>query len=203
MNFLNRNFFYLLGLVILGAIVYYFSGIVTYVLIAWVLSMLGNPLVAFLKKHVRLGKFKMGDTTASMLTILLFYLFIAGTILLFVPTIVSQARNLASIDYQAFGEKLREPFAQLDAQMHQIGMLESGESLANATQTLVRKWFKPTLLGDFLEGFIAIAGNMLIAIASITFILFFFLKENDLFTDIIQALVPNEQELKVQNAINE
>jgi predicted PurR-regulated permease PerM len=203
MNFLNRNYLLALGVLVLLGLAYYFSDIVTYILIAWVLSMLGNPLVLFFQNRIRIGRFRMGNSTAAMLTILVFYMCILGIMWLFVPTIVTQARNLANVDYYALGEKLRQPFARMDAQMHQIGMLETGESLATKTQEILSRWFKPTLVGEFLESFIGVAGNLLVTIASVTFILFFFLKENDLFLDIVHALVPNEQEKKVQSAVNE
>jgi len=202
MNFLNRNFLLALGVLILLALAYYFSDIVTYILIAWVLSMLGTPLVLFFQNRIRIGRFRMGSSVAATLTILVFYTSFIGIMWLFVPTIVKQARNLADVDYYALGEKLREPFAQTDARMHQIGMLETGESLATKTQEILSRWFKPTLIGDFLESFIGVAGNLMVTIASVTFILFFFLKENDLFLDIVHALVPNERERNVQSAVN-
>jgi predicted PurR-regulated permease PerM len=203
MNFLSRHFFLILGLLVLGAGVYYFSDIVTYILIAWVLSMLGRPLVIFFQKNIRVGRFRMGSSVASLLTILVFYTIVAGVILIFVPTIAAQARNLAAVDYQALGEKLRAPFSALDAQMHQIGLLEVGQSLATKTQEILSSWFKPTLVGDFVGAFLGVAGNVVVTFASVTFILFFFLKENTLFIDIVHALVPNEQEKKVRIAINE
>lgn len=203
MNFFNRNALYLVGLLLLGAIVYYFSDIVTYILIAWVLSMLGRPLVVFFQKRFRIGKLRMGSTVASLLTILVFYVAIAGVILMFVPTIVVQARNLATVDYQALGEKLRVPFAELDLQLHQIGMLSQEESLATKIQEILSNWFKPTLVGDFLGSFLGVAGNIFVTIVSVSFILFFFLKENTLFMDIIHALVPNEQEKKARSAVQE
>lgn len=202
MNFLNRNFFVILGLLALGAIGYYFSDIVAYMLIAWVLSMLGRPLADVLKKRAKVGRFTMGESTSALLTILVFYAVIAGLILIFVPTMVQQARNLANIDYQALGEKLKDPFFHLDAQLHQIGMLEPGQSLATKTQEILSAWFKPTLIGDFLGTFVGFAGNLLVTFASVTFILFFFLKEDNLFIGIIHALTPNEQEERVQMAVH-
>jgi predicted PurR-regulated permease PerM len=203
MNFINRNFFLILGLCILTAVVYFFSDIVTYILIAWVLSMLGRPLAIWFQKRIKLGKYRMGSSFAALLTILVFYLTIVGVILVFVPTIVEQARNLAAVDYQALGEKLKGPFFDLDTQLHQIGMLESGQSLATKTQELLSNWFKPTLVGDFLGAFLGAAGNVLVTFASVTFILFFFLKENTLFFDIVHAIIPDGQEKKARNAINE
>ncbi len=203
MNALSRNWFWILGVLVLGAICYYFADIVTYLLIAWVLSMLGQPLMVFFLKHLRFGKIRIGTGVAAMLTILTFYGIITGLLLIFVPTMVTQARNLANVDYNALGEKLRGPFTWLDVQMHQLGLIKTEESLGTRTQELLLGWFKPTLLGDFVGSFFGVAGNIVVLLSSVTFILFFFLKENKLFTGIIHAFVPNDLEPKVRRAVQD
>lgn len=201
MSALNRNLLWLLGAAFLIAVGYYFSEIVTYILIAWVLSMLGQPIMAFLQRRVHIGRYHLGPTGASIITIMTFYAVLAGILMAFVPTIVGQARNLSTVDYEALGEKLKGPFSQLDRQLHQIGIFSPGESLANRIQEFLSTWFKPTLVGDFLSTFLSAAGNLLVMFASVSFILFFFLKENNLFLDILHALVPNELEPKVRQAV--
>ncbi len=203
MNFLNRNIFWILGLAALAAIVYYFSNIVGYILIAWVLSMLGRPILVFYRKHLSIGRFRLGPSSAALLTILTFYTMLAGVLLLFVPTIVSQARHLATVDYQALGEKMRPFFFNLDLQLHQIGLLAPNESLALETQKALTNWFQPTLVGDFLGKFLGVAGNVAVTFASVTFILFFFLQDNRLFKGILDAIVPDKQEQKVNTALND
>ncbi len=198
--FINRNLLWLFGLALLAAIVYYFSTIVAYILIAWVLSLLGRRLMVFFRQYLRVGRFGLNKTLAALLTVLTFYGSIAGLLFLFVPTIVQQARHLAGVDYQALGEKLRGPLSWLDLQMHTLGMLHSAESLTTKTQEIIGTWIRPALLGDFLGSFLATAGSMVAALVSITFILFFFLKDNSLFLEMIYALVPNELEEKVRNA---
>jgi predicted PurR-regulated permease PerM len=203
MTWISRNFLYLLGAFILGIAVWYFSDIVTYLLLAWVLSLLGQPLMLFFLKRFRAGRFRVGPTGAALLTMLVFCLVLVGLLLLFVPTIVGQARNLAQMDYTALGEKLRGPFTYIDLQAHELGLLKTGESLATKTQETLINWFKPALVGDFVGSFIAVAGNMVVAISAISFILFFFLKERRLFADMIHAFVPTEQEPKVLHAMQE
>lgn len=199
----NRNLIWLLGAVALAAVFYYFADILTYILLAWVFSMLGRPLMFFFQKRLRIGRFRAGPTTAALLTIVTFYGILVGVLLVFVPTIVAQARNLSTVDYQALGEKLRTPFFHLDVQMHQLGLLSPGESLATKTQEILSAWFKPTLVGDFLGSFLGVAGNVVVTFVSVTFILFFFLQENRLFLDILHAFVSNEQEPKVRHAVQE
>ncbi len=203
MSALNRTFLWILGAAVFAAVVWYFSNIIAYILIAWVLSMLGRPLMVFFQKRVRVGRFHMGPVSAALMTILTFYTALAGILLLFVPTILAQARNLASADYDAIGQRLRDPFYYLDGQLHQIGLLSSGESLATRLQYLLSTWFKPALVGDFLGSFISTAGNVVVTFASVTFILFFFLKENNLFLDMIRTFVPDDEEPKVRHAIQE
>jgi predicted PurR-regulated permease PerM len=203
MSTVFRNFLWFLGVVAVLAIGYYFADILTYILLAWVLSMLGRPVMDFLQKRVRYRSFHLGPTGAAVLTIAGFYLALAGVLMLFVPSIVGQARNLAGVDYQALGEKLRVPFADLDESMHRIGLLKPDESLAVRTQEVLSSFFKPALVGDFVERFLAIAGGILVTLAAVTFMLFFFLKDNTLFIEMLHALVPNEMEDKTIRAVNE
>lgn len=200
---MQRNLLWLLGAAVLAAIVYYFSDILAYLLIAGVLSMLGRPLMDFFQQRIRFRKWRMGPTSATLLTIGCFYLIIVCLLLLFVPTIVSQAKHLASVDYKLLGERLKEPFMNLDQRLHIIGYLETGESLGTRVQESLSTWFKPTMLGDFLSSFLSTAGNVVVTIASVTFILFFFLQDNRLASDIVHALLPNELEDKVQHALSE
>ncbi|MBV6442919.1 MAG: AI-2E family transporter [Haliscomenobacteraceae bacterium CHB4] len=203
MSALNRNLLWLLGSAVFLGVVWYFSDIVAYILIAWVLSMLGRPLMVFFQQRVRIGRIRMGPTSAALLTILTFYLVLAGLLMMFVPTIVAQARNLSSVDYHALGEKWKGPFLNLDIQMHYIGLLQPGESLATKLQEALSTWFKPTMLGDFLGSFLSTAGSVVVTFASVTFILFFFLKEKSLFLGMLHAFVPDEQEVKVRHAVQE
>jgi len=203
MSALNRNLFWIIGTVLFASLVWYFSDIVAYILIAWVFSMLGRPLMVFFQKRIRAGRFRMGPTSAALLTIFTFYSVLGGLLMMFVPTIAAQARNLSTVDYQALGEKWKDPFLNLDIQMHDIGLLQPGESLATKLQDILSTWFKPTLVGDFLGSFLSTAGNVVVTFASVTFILFFFLKEKNLFLEILHAFVPDEQEAKVRHAVQE
>ena len=203
MNFLTRNIYWILGAIVLAGVVYYFSDIVSYILIAWVFSMLGRPILVFYRKHISIGRFRLGPSAAAILTILTFYAMLVGVIMMFVPTLVSQARNLAAVDFQALGDKMRPIFFNFDLQLHQIGILSPDESLAMKTQEALTSWFKPTLVGDYLGAFLGVAGNVAVTFASVTFILFFFLQDSRLFNGIFQSFIPEEQKQKVQSVMVE
>ncbi|MEQ1745038.1 MAG: AI-2E family transporter [Saprospiraceae bacterium] len=193
----------ILGAAAVLAVAYYFSDIVAYLLIAGVLAMLGRPIKHFFERRIRFRGWKMGPAGATVLTMLSFYLVIAGLLMLFVPTIMAQVQHLASVDYSALGEKLKGPFTDWDTQLHQVGLLAPDQSLGKRTQELLSGWFKPTMLSDFVGGFLATAGNVAVAFASISFILFFFLKDDSLSVSILHAFVPAKLESKLANAVED
>lgn len=91
-----------LSMIIVGAVLYYLSDIVTYVLIAWALSMIGAPVISFLRKST-------GRTAAAIITLAGFVIVFLTLIWIFIPPLVTQAKNLANIDYNRIINVLEEP----------------------------------------------------------------------------------------------
>jgi predicted PurR-regulated permease PerM len=101
-KFDNRYLLAIIPLAIVGLLVYNFSDILTYVLIGWVISMIGAPVVVFLRKY-------LGKGLAAGITLLAFVLILVLITSIFIPPISKQARQLAGIDYTALIKSLEEP----------------------------------------------------------------------------------------------
>ncbi|MBK8515617.1 MAG: AI-2E family transporter [Saprospiraceae bacterium] len=102
MKFNTKYLIAAISLLLVGAIIYYFSDIVTYILIAWVISMIGAPVVVFLRKY-------LGKNLAAIITL---GLFVFTSILLFwtfLPPLVNQVENLSKVDYNKVVNALEEP----------------------------------------------------------------------------------------------
>jgi len=201
MKNINRYIFFIVGIVAVGGIVYYFSDIVAYVLVAWVLSMIGQPLMRFFQRKVRIGKFTVGPNTSAALTLLIFILIASLLVYMFVPLIVEQANNLATVDYAAIANALAEPIQQLNDWAADMGIVKSGKSPSDQVQEALSGWFEPNKIGNLFSSALGFAGNFLIAIFSILFITFFFLKENRLFVNFLTLLVPKGYEYKVKKSM--
>jgi predicted PurR-regulated permease PerM len=186
-----------------GAVVYFFSNIVGYICGAVVLAMLGRPLKDFFQTRVRVKHWYLGPTGASLLTLLCFFGAVAGFFLLFVPTIAAQIRHLSAVNYAALGEKLRGPLSQWDTWLHQVGLWEGGQSLGKKMQESLLAFFQPRLLGDWIGGLLSAAGGIGLAILSVSFISFFFLKEEDLLTRFVYSLMPDPWKRKALHAMEE
>lgn len=205
MNNLSRYIAIAATLAIIGFIFYTFSSIVGYVLIAWVVSMIGQPLMHFLQKPIKLGKFEfnIGPVFSAIITLICFFIVISALILMFVPLIIEQANNLAGVDFAAIGKALEEPINELQAWLESYGIPMQSDNPEELIRTNVTENFEPNKIGNFFGNFIAAAGNIVITVFSVVFIAFFFLKEQGLFTSFIQAILPNKYEQQVAKAIEE
>lgn len=200
---LSRIIAILLSLAVVAAIIYFFSDIVAYVLIGWVISMIGAPIMSFCLEKLKLKRFKWGTTVSAGITLLVFAMAVVLLLSVFVPLVVEQARNLAEIDYEAIGESLEEPLNQINGLLYTWGLIGEiqppGEQIAN----IAADWINPDVMSNLFGSVLGLAGNALIAIFSVVFIAFFFLKENGLFTYIVQTLVPTGEESKATKTIDE
>ena len=201
MKNISRNIAIVVSLLIVVVVFYYFSSIVAYVLISWVLSLIGQPLMHLFKEKLKFGKIKIGPSFSAILTIISFFIVFTILIYLFVPLVVEQARNLTDVDYNAIGQTLSEPLAQLDEQLLKFGLIEQGDSSDEQLKMMMKEWFRPTQIGNFFRLIIGVFGNFLITLFSIVFITYFFLKEQSIFGNFITAIAPQQYEKETRNAL--
>lgn len=81
---------YILALLIIGFLIYKFYYIIGWLLIAAVLSFIGEPLVRYFGK-IHINKYYIPHWLSSLLALLVIFLFIASLIGILVPLIISQA----------------------------------------------------------------------------------------------------------------
>jgi len=190
-----------LGLLVFGVVAYYFANIVTFILIAWVLSLIGQPLMTFFQEKVRIKNFKLSRTVSAILTIIIFITGFALLIGTFIPLIVEQARNLSGVEYQSIASALEEPLNSINAWLYKMGLANETNSADQQFLEALKNWFNPSALGNLFGSILGLAGNLVLAIFSIIFITFFFLKEEQIMERILTAITPAGTEKQVSNAL--
>lgn len=203
MNNLSRYIAIGFSLLVIGLIIYYFSDIVGYVLIAWVLSLVGQPFMRLFQNKIRIGKFSAGPIFSAVLTLICFFIISSALIWMFVPLVVEQARNLAGVDYTSITKALEVPLSQLNNWLIETGMISADDSVELELQKGLQNWFEPAKIGNFFRSLIGVAGNLIFALFSIIFITFFFLKDQGLFGNFLVALVPQHHEDHIKNALED
>jgi predicted PurR-regulated permease PerM len=200
----NINRYVTIGAIILllGLIMTYFSNIVTYVLIAWVLSMIGQPFMdSFLK--LRYKKIGIGPSLAAILTMFCFFIIFALIIWIFVPPIVEQAQRLSNVDYTKIERAIEQPTKQFSDWLHQYGIIPPNKSALDQLVVTVKNVVNPTRIGNLIETTISTAGSIFVGLTSVIFITFFFLKDQSMFSEFLTAVVPAGYDVNMRTAVDD
>jgi predicted PurR-regulated permease PerM len=201
---LNRNIVLALSIILAVTLLYYFREIVTYVLIAWVVSMLGQPLMKALRK-VRIGKHHfLPPSVSASLVLLFFMLLVMGLVSIFVPLVVEQANNLSGLDVNSFINGLQQPLAELTKLGHRFGFIGPKENVVEAAQHAFTKWISPMQISNLFRSILLTASDAVVGTISVLFISFFFLRErNVMLTDFLASVVSESQEHGVREAVRD
>ncbi len=201
---LNRNIVLALSIILAVTLLYYFREIVTYVLIAWVVSMLGQPLMKALRK-VRIGKRHfLPPSVSASLVLLFFILLVMGLVSIFVPLVVEQANNLSGLDVNSFINGLQQPLAELTKLGHRFGFIAPKENVVEAAQHAFTKWISPMQISNLFRSILLTASDAVVGTISVLFISFFFLRErNVMLTDFLASVVSENQEHGVREAVRD
>lgn len=181
-------------------LLWYFKSIVAYVLISAVLSIIGKPMVNMLMK-IKIGKFKIPKWLCAGTTLLLIWLLVVIFFKTFVPLVVNEANKLANVNVTAlvneFAPTLKNFEDGLSKYMPEAKNLNLEQSLASQIKSVVSIGSISAVFGRFTE----FIGNAFIALFSISFITFFFLKDESLFYEGVLLIFPRKYEKNVTRAL--
>ena len=175
----------IVGIILLGYFLYQISSVLIYIAIAAVISLIGRPIVLFLRR-----KLKFNNTIAVIVTMLLLIGIIAGIIALFIPLLVKQGQNLSLLNIEALQGNVENLYRQIIAYFD-LSSAEIEESIKNS-KLLAN--FDFGFIPNFLNSFVGILGSLSIGLFSVLFIAFFFLKDSKLFEDGLMVFIPDNKE---------
>ena len=202
MNQLARYIIALAIVAFICFIAWYFSNILTYILFAAILSILGRPLVNFLDS-LHFKKLKIPHTICAFITLILLGGALTSLFYFILPLFSHLIEKIAAIDMDQIAVNLAAPLHEINQFMHQY---VPGVEEDLTVQTLFSQYIS-TLISDisftqYLGSLANILINLAIAIFTISFVTFFFLNEKDMFNNIIISLFPDKYEQHVTRALN-
>lgn len=199
----NLSRYVILGaaVAVAGFLLWYFSNILTYILIAAALSLIGKPVVSFFR-NLQVGKHKLPDWLSAFLALLCLVGVFIAFIVFFVPVLADFAATIGNIDLTVLESRLSVPLDRLNAFLDEL----FHNSLEHVTVgSLVQAVLSPVIDLDRLEFFFAsLAGrtvNFFINFFVVMFITFFFLKEQHIFTNMVASLFSDKNEPGARRAL--
>lgn len=182
---------------VLAAILLYFifliQSVLIYLVVALILTLIGNPILDFFKKRL---KFK--HTLATIATLSIFILFIASFILMFIPLISSQGQNLSLLKSAEIEKNIIHLLDQVTVflESHNI---DTSEMIKEAN---IASKLNFNIIPNFLNSVLGTIGSVGMGLASVLFITFFFLKDRLLFIVGAKKLIPDTHEEQILNSVH-
>ena len=193
------------GLIVAAAIlflVWYFSSVVIYILVSAVLAIMGRPLVNWLVQR-RIGRFAVPRWAAASLTIVIILAVFLSIMSLFIPLISNKINEFAHLDFPTVLASEEEPISHAQAYLQRMFALpETHFSLTDTIVDTLSQFINYNTINNTFTSIIGTALSALIAIFSIAFITFFFLKEDGLFYAMVKAMFPERLQQNVTRALD-
>ncbi|HPY67799.1 MAG TPA: AI-2E family transporter [Bacteroidales bacterium] len=187
-----RNILIFLGGGLLLACAWYFRNIVVYILVAGVLSIVGRPLVDLLSR-IRIKKFSIPVPISALITLLLLWGVIVLFFVIFIPLLTKQISFLSAIDSSKVVQLIEDPLNRVENVFRYLNKdLPQDMSLKQYFAGKVAEVLNINVIQNFLGSIFGVLGNVAVAIFSISFITFFFLKDQHLFFESILMWVPDK-----------
>jgi predicted PurR-regulated permease PerM len=188
------------GIVLAIFLAWYFRTIVAYLLISAVLALVGKPIVSFLGKVTIRGRHlpRWVCASAGLGTIMfIFYLFLS----FFIPLIAVQTKVWTNMDINGLVNSLTGSVVQLEKFINTT-FPDSDFSFNVLLLEKIKSLFDSSLLLDSFGSITNFIASMAVAIFAISFITFFFMKEENLFIDGVVILFPAQYESGIRHAWN-
>ena len=193
------------GLAVTAVILYlmwFFSAVVIYILVSAVLAIMGRPLVNKLSELSIRGR-HLPRWCAATITLIVIWVVFATIFSLFIPLIFGKINEFASLDFSSVLASIEEPIAQAQAYIqHTFAMPETQFSLTDTLATTLKNLIDYDTINNAFSSIVSIAISTLITIFSISFITFFFLKEDGLFYAMVKAMFPQRYQDNVTRALD-
>jgi predicted PurR-regulated permease PerM len=201
MNQLARYIILGTGVAIVLFLLWYFSSIVAYVLVSAVLSLIGKPIVDLISKANIKGWHPPKVIGATVALVALWFLFILFFRVM-IPLVISQINELSTVNVPGMIANFNQPLKNIDSFLQSY--LPASAQDFSIQDFLVDKISTVVNVGIITQLFSSTAnllGNLIIAAFSITFITFFFLKDEGLFFEGVTMFFPEKFENSIKHAL--
>ena len=189
------------GLAAIVAICWYFKTVLVYILVAFVVSLIGRPIMKLLRK-ITIKKKHAPDWLLAILTLILIVVFMALIITQMIPmvsNIIRDASALSSSSYfssnpvEGINEWLINLFPGLGKDFDVVALImDKPKGVVNLSN-----------VSGFVGSVASRVSDAFVGLFSVVFISFFFIKDSSLFEKIVCAFVPDKVEKTMLKTMHE
>jgi len=190
-NGILRALAIIIGVLTLLYFFYIIKSVIIYILIAAVLSLIGRPIIRFLK-----GKLKFSNTIAVVVTMFLFVALFSLLGSMLIPLVIKQSENLSLLNTEGFKDNLKHTYDEVNTYLvsKNINLFDEIKNID----------FSAGLkeIPSFLNATLAAFGSFSVGLLSVLFISFFLMKDKELLHRALHVVVPNGSEARFKKSFS-
>lgn len=189
------------GLAIIAALCWYFKNILIYIIVAFVVSLVGRPIMKLLKKF-QIKKFHLPDWFSAVLTILIILSLLILIVTQLIPLVSNIVRDASMLNNGLALES--NPVDKVNAWLIRVFPdLGHDFDLMALVMDKLRELVSFSNVSGFVGSVASLVSSAFVGLFAVVFISFFFLKDSNLFERIIYALVPDRIEQTMHATLND
>lgn len=186
---------------IIAALCWYFKNVLIYIIVAFVVSLIGRPIMRLLKRfHIK--KFHLPDWFSAVLTIVFIIGFLTLIVTQLVPLVTNIVRDASVMNSKVYLES--NPVDKINEWL--IGLfpnLGNDFDLVAVVMEKLKELVSFSSVTGFVGSVASLVSSAFVGLFAVVFISFFFLKDAGLFERIICALVPDKIEHTMTTTLND
>ena len=191
------------GLALILALCWYFKSVLIYIIVAFVVSMIGRPFMQLLKKIKIKGK-SAPNWLLALITIILIISLLVLLITQMIPLVSNIIRDASAISDNTAFNFSSNPIEKVNEWI--IGLFPDLGPDFDITAVVLgklRDLVSFNQVSDIVGSVASLIANTFVALFAVVFISFFFIKEDGMFERIVCALVPDKHELTLSKTLSE
>ncbi len=191
------------GIIAFLVVAYFIRGILLYMIIAAILTMILRPLDKRMER-MRIRKKKVNRSVRALLLLMLVYTLMFSFVRIFIPLISNEINIISNVDQQQVMLAFHEPIAQIESVFAYFQQSRPEQiTLEQYIQESLGAVFGAPEISALANGFVSIIGSLFIAFFSISFFTFFFIRDGDVIMHMLLLLVPQRKVKGVRNIIRD
>lgn len=185
---------------VIAALCWWFKNVLIYMLVAVVVSLIAKPAEQLMKKVSIKGR-RLPDWLLAAISLTIIMILAGAFIFLLFPLVNG---ILQGIDFDQTARSIAGPLSDLNTHLREaFPKLGDDFRIEVAAIKELMKFFDLSAVSSWVGSAASIISTTAVAIFSITFISFFFIKDDGLFTQIVCSLVPDKHEKTTEKAIDD
>lgn len=176
------------SLLLIIVFTYFYPDIILYLFIAFIIMLIGKPVTDKIS-NIKIFKKYISRSISALLTIILFAVILAISLLFFVPSLVKEFAAFQNFDYDKLIHSLGFYFNELQTFLHNTNLISDGQSLETLISESLNKFIDLGSVSNMVSTFITSIGSFFFGLFTVFFIAFFFLKDDMRIEDVVKIFV--------------